>query len=318
MSKCRLTSAHLVFGLMTFVCTATAAPPSTGVNKHCVVRLESAESDASQSVTPPQPECYPTFRDAIFFATGGRILLPSKEPFSVQLEILGQELKARQKELTAAASYVVATDYEHINYGGYSLNWVSGGPCTPNLGGGWQTNSYSSSWWNDRVSSTRGYSECDRNILWEHVNRQGVKQTCTPNCSSLGWMNDRTSSREWHHRCEGVSGMWSGCPYPNGCQVCAELVANYPCYFQNHPNCSSNGSCGGLYFACSNDCPAPTQADTCAPPPTCSVGASCANAGGGWVYCEGSCESVYAVDDCYASCDGQLFYCPNAPPGCPF
>jgi hypothetical protein len=75
-------------------------------------------------------------------------------------------------------------------------------------------------------------------------------------------MNDRASSQELHAVCDGTSGQWSGCR-GTGCHVCSELVASYPCYFQNHPKCISNGTCGGLYYTCNKDCPAPTVADQC-------------------------------------------------------
>jgi hypothetical protein len=273
MTKCRLTSAHLVFGLMTFVCTATAAPPSPEVNRHCVVRLEAAGSDVSQLATSTEPECYPTFRDATFFATGGRVLLPSKQPFSVQLEILDQELKARQEELSADGPVVVAIDYEHINYGGASLFWIADGPCDPSHSPtppGWQSPSMPSGW-NDRLSSTRAYWDCSRNILFEHSNYGGGHVICRPDCSSVGWMNDRTSSRRFQHTCSGIAWGWQGCR-GTGCHVCAELVANYPCYFQNHPNCISNSTCIQPYGRCSDNCPAPTQADTCQPGPVCPNG----------------------------------------------
>ncbi|HYO74152.1 MAG TPA: hypothetical protein VEU33_49580 [Archangium sp.] len=60
--------------------------------------------------------------------------------------------------------------------------------------------------------------------------------------------------------CDGTPGQWAGCR-GNGCAVCAELVANYPKYFVNHPSCSRNTTCAGESFACNSACPAPTAAD---------------------------------------------------------
>src|SRR5919205_4168553 len=117
------------------------------------------------------------------------------------------------------------------------------------------------------------------------------------NCSSMGSFNDKASSREWHHLCQGVAGQWSGCR-GTGCSVCSELVANYPCYFQNHPSCAGNDACGGLYFTCSDACPAPSQADTC----VCSATAFCD--GGGSVSCTGTCGTTFSVPGCYVECDG--------------
>jgi hypothetical protein len=307
MSKCRRTCVLVVLGLMAFVGTAVAAPPSAS-NRHCVVKVQPLGSVDSQQKA--QPECYPTFREAVRFATKGVILLPKGESFLQQLDTLEREQKERSRELAEVATYVIAIDYENINYGGSSLIWQQSSPCTPTI-------SYAAasmpSGWNDQLSSTRGYSDCIKNVLWEHPSFTGTKRTCLPDCSSVGTFNDKASSREWHHLCEGVSGQWQGCR-GDGCSVCSELVANYPCYFQNHPNCVSNSICGGLYFTCSDACPAPTQADTCQP--TCDATASCSGAGGGIAFCSGTTD-CFAVDGCYAYCDGIYNYCPSPPGICP-
>ncbi|MCP4656761.1 MAG: hypothetical protein GY856_15215 [bacterium] len=63
-------------------------------------------------------------------------------------------------------------------------------------------------------------------------------------------------------KCLGTPDEWEGCR-GNGCAVCAELVAGYPLYFDNHPLCSPNYSCGGFYYTCNENCPEPTHADLC-------------------------------------------------------
>lgn len=311
MSTCRLTSTF-VFGLLTLVCTATAEPLASSARRHCVVKVAPAHPQAPQPIPLAVPECYPTFRDAIFFATGGSVLLPGKQPLSVQLDMLEQELKAKQAEMSATSTYVISVDYQHSNYGGATIIWESTGPCTPLSS--WYKNSMPSGW-NDVVSSTRAYVDCNKNVLFEHANRTGAKFTCRPNCSGLGGFNDKTSSREWHHICEAVPGQWSGCSGFSGCEVCSDLLANYPCYFQNHPNCVSAGACGGFSYTCSDACPAPTQADTCNN--TCTATASCASAGGGTVSCTSQNGNCSVRDNCWASCDGELYYCPNPPSSCP-
>jgi hypothetical protein len=62
--------------------------------------------------------------------------------------------------------------------------------------------------------------------------------------------------------CNGTSGQWAGCR-GNGCAVCAEKLADYPCYFRNHPYCKRNDTCDGQFFTCNSNCPAPTDADRC-------------------------------------------------------
>jgi len=80
----------------------------------------------------------------------------------------------------------------------------------------------------------------------------GLYFTCNSKCPQPGSAD----------QCNGTSGQWAGCR-GTGCHVCAEKVANYPCYFRNHPWCIPNSTCGGLYFTCNANCPAPTAADQC-------------------------------------------------------
>lgn len=62
--------------------------------------------------------------------------------------------------------------------------------------------------------------------------------------------------------CTGSGGSYMGCR-GTGCSVCTDLLAGYDCYFENHPTCVPNPTCGGLYFTCSPGCPAPSAADVC-------------------------------------------------------
>jgi|GEM_PF-1552217 hypothetical protein len=88
---------------------------------------------------------------------------------------------------------------------------------------------------------------CDKNDICG-----GSYFTCNQNCPAPGSAD----------RCDGTPGTWAGCR-GNGCSVCAELVKDYPCYFKNNPACVQNEICGGLYFTCNQNCPAPTEADRC-------------------------------------------------------
>lgn len=86
-----------------------------------------------------------------------------------------------------------------------------------------------------------------------NTNCQGQYYTCNAACPA-------PSSADL--QCNGTAGQWSGCR-GTGCSVCSELVADYPCYFQNHPACQANSICDGQYFTCNVNCPAPTEADRC-------------------------------------------------------
>jgi hypothetical protein len=62
--------------------------------------------------------------------------------------------------------------------------------------------------------------------------------------------------------CTGAGGTYTGCR-GTGCSVCTDLLATFDCYFENHPTCVPNPTCGGMYYTCSPGCPAPTPADRC-------------------------------------------------------
>jgi hypothetical protein len=52
-------------------------------------------------------------------------------------------------------------------------------------------------------------------------------------------------------------------------------------------------------------------------PTLCQATANCPTNGGGPVSCSGISGDCFAMDDCYAYCDGQYFYCPNLTWFCP-
>ncbi len=84
-----------------------------------------------------------------------------------------------------------------------------------------------------------------------------------PNCQgSYFTCSSKCPAPDSADACNGTSGQWQGCR-GTGCHVCSELVANYACYFRNHPFCITNGNCQGSYFTCNANCPAPTAADRC-------------------------------------------------------
>lgn len=302
MTKRRLTSIHVVLGLMAFVCTAAAAPPKKA-GMHCVIRLEQGGTELSllsaPSSTSREPECYSTFQDAIFFATGGSVLLPEHEPFSRQLDILGVEMKAKKDWPDATqSSYVAAVDYQHSNYGGSTLTWTSTGPCTLWT---YYVGTSMPSGWNDVVSSTRGYSDCDRNIIFEHQNSGGARITCTPDCSSLGGMNDTASSREFRHLCQGHCGngqCQAACGEPATCSLDCPTCGNSVCESgENSSNCCQD--CGAY---CGNGvCQSECGESEWSCPTDCGSGGACNNNGTCDVFL-GECAS-----NCPAECvNGEL------------
>jgi hypothetical protein len=99
-------------------------------------------------------------------------------------------------------------------------------------------------------------------------------QTCGPSgywCNCIG---------DAPQTCTGT-GSFVGCR-GDGCYVCQEKLTGYSCYLKNHPNCAVNTTCAGQFFACSTECPAPTNEDTCA----------CTGAPNGWPQCGNTACSV--------------------------
>lgn len=87
-----------------------------------------------------------------------------------------------------AATTVVGTLYDDINYGGGTLVLTAPGSCGrysfDNLGG---------FGWNDRASSYRTYAGC-RGTAYRDNNLGGTASSTTANAPSLGSLNDQASS----------------------------------------------------------------------------------------------------------------------------
>ncbi len=139
-------------------------------------------------------------------------------------------------------------------FGGTGVGDHSSGPVTPPMNDRWNRDR--------KMAPVCGDKKCEAG---EDCNN------CTADCGACG------------STCSGTVGQWAGCR-GNGCAVCSELVAAYPSYFANHPSCTANTTCGGLYYTCNSSCPAPTDADQA------SVGSSttCNGTAGEWSGCRGN------------------------------
>jgi hypothetical protein len=137
----------------------------------------------------------------------------------------------------------------------------------------------------------------------------GVNRIC-----GMGGFQTCSPAGTWC-QCNGASASgspmgWAGCR-GNGLAVCTELVEGYACYWENHPQCASNPTCDGTYFACNRDCPEPSAADDC----------MCVGDAGGWLGCGtacGVCATVLEAYPCYfvnhwacepVSCGGATVAC---------
>lgn len=114
--------------------------------------------------------------------------------------------------------------------------------------------------------------------------------------------------------CTG-STTWNGCR-GNGCAVCTELIRDYPCYLENHPDCRANSTCAGSYFDCNALCPQPATADAC----VCTAGASWSGCGTGCDVCteavvQYACYFIHHPQCREATCGSARSGCdPRCPP----
>ncbi len=173
--------------------TVSARPPGGAAGQHCVAKLE--------QVTPGVPksrvtklDCYPSFSEAIYAATEGKVWLPANEGREAQLQVLDRELKSLKATTPTGGPVIIAIDYWDSIWRGASLTYQTNAPCSSTVA--YQLAAIPDPW-NDQLSSSRGFSDCNSNIHFEHANFGGAILTCTPTCLDFGALNDKTSSRLW-------------------------------------------------------------------------------------------------------------------------
>jgi hypothetical protein len=158
---------------------SSAAPAA----KHCVAELApvvgSAQASAMGTVS-----CYKTFATAMAAATDNSVVLKSDaSPQSVS-----------EGDFTTAATRVIGIDYDGAYYTGVSFIWYA-----RNSYGCYGGSSYVANipnWFNNRLSSTRGFSGCRRNTSYDGYYGRGDWVRCFPNCVYVGgFMTNRASSK---------------------------------------------------------------------------------------------------------------------------
>lgn len=182
----------LTFGCTVTVSSVLADPPAQEVRAphgpagdHCVVELAPAAKDAKASVAS-EIGCYGSFSNAIEAATNGEVTLPQwASPDSIS-----------ESDIASEAVAIIGIDYDGFNYRGASLTWT-----TRNLSGCFRGSVYRANQpasFNNRLSSTRGFSGCNKNTSYDGYFQTGSFVRCFPNCSLRGFfMNNRTSSKRW-------------------------------------------------------------------------------------------------------------------------
>ena len=157
-----------------------AAPAAGG--KHCVGELSEGGGVVTES-------CYTTFAAAMAAATDNTVALSADtQPQSV-----------READVSAAATRVIGIDYDGTYYSGRSYTWYARNSygCK---GGHFYTANMPSAF-NNRLTSTSGFSGCRVNTSFDLKNGRGDWVRCNPNCVYIGsFLDNRASSKFWSNR----------------------------------------------------------------------------------------------------------------------
>lgn len=168
--------------------TNNAGNQGTG-DRHCIVRIDPVKPGQSESRVYDF-RCFATFAEAVAAGTRGRVYLPAN---TSPAQLTDQMLSPQG---VAAAPFLIGIDYKDGGYGGTYVQWYSDlSGCTSSR---WFFSNNMPSGFDNQLSSTQGYSNCNHNTSWENTNQTGASKVCFPNCSYIGdAMNDRTSSKTW-------------------------------------------------------------------------------------------------------------------------
>jgi hypothetical protein len=184
----------LLIGGVVGVASAQSAPPGAAeiqgapeiaVDKmHCTARIDPVKKGESFSAVT-EIGCYSTFPEAIAAATGGQVTRPELTPETLT-----------ERDVSEAVA-IIGIDYDLRNFGGATFTWVTGdltGCFSP--GTLFRANMPAS--FNNRLTSTRGFSGCRKNDSFPGFNLTGLGVRCFPNCSFVGnFWNNTTSSKRW-------------------------------------------------------------------------------------------------------------------------
>jgi hypothetical protein len=181
-----LAGSSILAGMLAAPAAAAGPLPAEDSGEVCAVGVHPVEPAAAPSGAEPLAEpvvdCFPTFAEAVLFATDGELSAVSP----AELE------EAVESESVAMASVVLGYEYKGSSFSGGSivLYGTSGSGC-----GSGSTYGFSSmpTGWNNVVSSAKVFASC-WSTHYDYTSYSGDRRTCTGSCSSLGTMNNRTSS----------------------------------------------------------------------------------------------------------------------------
>jgi hypothetical protein len=185
----RLAQALAIGAAATAALGAQAAGVETNAagvkNTHCVTQLEPV-AEGQKASASTDGGCFATFAEAVSVATGGAVSLPANaSPGSIT-----------DADVVPSAVTLIGIDYDGRNYRGASRLWYANNAFGCFGGRAYVANMPGS--FNNRLSSTRGFSGCGRNTSYDGYFQAGDWVRCFSSCTYVGgFMDNRTSSKRW-------------------------------------------------------------------------------------------------------------------------
>ncbi len=191
MKKGFIIIAILVLCLLPISAFSNITPQQPGSHNQCVTKLAPLRTGQHTSRILGF-HCYNTFAAAIADATGGLVHLAS----SVRPQNLTQAMLDAVQHSTVRPQtlYVLSVEYWDWHYQG--ATWTTSGSLPCDQVGGYGDNSLGS--WDNEISSSIGYNNCNNNTHWDNSNFSGSDIVCSADCYEMGAMNDATSAIQWH------------------------------------------------------------------------------------------------------------------------
>ena len=194
MRKKELFLYSLVSIFFCLILIAVTPNPMHKNKRHCYALISPINANDDKASTIITSECFNNFSDSIFAATKGRVKLNR----SIQPgELTDEMLNGREEQSSFSYQVVIGIDWDDNDYRGGSYTWVvDGNGCSSTIQYGVSS---MPSGWDNRVSSARGYSNCNSFYHYKNTNYDGSLIVCDPECSSMGTLNNATSSEKWRY-----------------------------------------------------------------------------------------------------------------------
>ncbi len=181
-------------GILIMALSLIAASSGSPNNQpqHCYALVSPITENSNIISQILETACFDTFAEAINAATAGRVQLdPSTRPGEVTNDLLNPV----DGSISPMTQVVIGIDWDSTNFIGNSFTWVANDyGCSSTIQYGVPT---MPSGWDNRVSSARGYSNCNYFYHYQNTNYSGTSIACHTDCSSMGTLDKATSSERW-------------------------------------------------------------------------------------------------------------------------